>query len=80
MNGEGYQAQCQKIQGIFYLKPPNNQEALQGFVGMVNVCKEMYPKRLMLMTPLTNMTEKGKKFVCAEEHQKAFNFIKRAVS
>ncbi len=64
------------------MQPPTSLKLLQGFIGMVNYYRDMWPHRLHILAPLTAKTgapKKGEKpppFQWKSEMQKAFNQMK----
>jgi hypothetical protein len=45
-----------KIDAVLQMQPPSNLKQLRGFVGMVNYCREMWPHRSHILTPITART------------------------
>ena len=66
LNRDGVEPEPMKIQGIIDMGNPEIQRHVREFVGMVKFYKNMWPKRSAILTPLTNLTGKGKKFVRGE--------------
>ena len=56
---------------------PETQRHVREFIGMLIFYKIMWPKRSAILTPLTNLTGKGTKFVWGEAQDKAFKEMKR---
>jgi hypothetical protein len=46
---------------------------------MVNYYRDMWVRRLSLLAPLTSMTSKNVKFKWTDEHQRAFDDIKKII-
>jgi hypothetical protein len=46
---------------------------------MVNYYRDMWVRRSELLTPLTSMTSKNVKLIWSDEHQKAFDNIKKII-
>ena len=80
LNRVGVEPQPMKIQGILDMDTPENQRHVREFIGMVNFYKNMWPKRSAILTPLTNLTGKGTKFVWGEAQDKAFKEMKRQMA
>ena len=78
INRDGIKPQPIKVQVIVDLKPPSNQKKLRGFLGMVNLYKELWPKSSITLSPLTAMTGKPKEhpFIWTKECQDAFDGMK----
>jgi hypothetical protein len=58
---------------------PTKRKELRRFIGMVNYYRDMWVHRSELLTPLTSMTSKNVKFNWTDEHQKAFEYIKKII-
>jgi hypothetical protein len=61
-----------------FLRPRNAQE-LHSFLGLIQYCREYLPNLSLLTAPLSDLLKKGVKFEWTEEHQKAFENIKKLV-
>ena len=53
---------------------------LQGFIGMINYYRDIWPQRSHLLALLTSLTSAKVKWNWTEEHQKAFDKIKRVIT
>ena len=80
MNRVGVEPQPMKIQGILDMDIPKNKRHVREFIEIVNLCKNMLPKRSAILTPITNLTGKGTKFVWGEAQDKAFKEMKRQMA
>ena len=58
------------------MNTPENQRHVRKFIGMVNFHKNIWSKRLVILTPLTNLTGTGIKFVLKEEQDESFKEMK----
>jgi hypothetical protein len=64
------------------MQPPKSLKLSQGFIGMVNYYRDMWPHRLHILAPLTAKTgapskhEKYPPFQWTPEMQKAFDQMK----
>ena len=76
LNRVGVEPQPTKIQGTLDMDTPKNQRHVRKFIGMVDFYKNMWPKRSVILTPLTNLTGKGTKFVLGEAQDKTFKEMK----
>jgi hypothetical protein len=54
---------------------PKNVKQTRSFLGAVTYYCDMWPKRSHTLTPLTELTSKGK-FLCKDRHQQAFEQVK----
>jgi hypothetical protein len=50
-----------KIVAVLRMQPPTSLKLLQGFIGMVNYYRDMWPHRLHILAPLTAKTGAPKK-------------------
>jgi hypothetical protein len=68
------------------MQPPTSLKLLQGFIGMVNYYRDMWPHRSHILAPLTANTgapkegEKPPPFQWTLETQKAFNQLKTSMA
>jgi hypothetical protein len=58
---------------------PTTRKELRCFIGMVNYYRDIGVRRSELIAPLTSMTSKNVKFNWMDEHQKAFENIKKII-
>jgi hypothetical protein len=58
---------------------PTTRKELRRFIGMVNYYRDMWERRSEILAPLTSMTSKKFKFNWMDEHQKAFENIKKII-
>jgi hypothetical protein len=71
-----------KIEAVLRMQPPTSLKLLQGFIGMVNYYRDMWPHRSHILAPLTAKTgapKKGEKPPPSQwtsEMQKAFDQMK----
>ena len=72
--------QPMKIQGILYMDTPETQRHVREFIRMVKFYKNIWQKRSGILTPLTNLTGEGTKFVWEEAQDKAFKEMKRQMA
>jgi len=68
-----------RIQTIQQYPPPNNLRALRRFMGMVGFYARFIPGYSDVAAALHRLKRKGVPFVWAEEQQKAFDKLKRAL-
>jgi hypothetical protein len=74
---EGIQPTTAKVKAITAIEPPKNKKQLRRFIGMVNYYRDMWGKRSETLAPLASLTSKTAKWVWNEEHQKAFDDMKK---
>jgi hypothetical protein len=58
---------------------PTTRKELIRFIGMVNYYRDMWVRRSELLAPLTSVRSKNVKFKWTDEHQKAFENIKKII-
>jgi hypothetical protein len=61
------------------VRPTTHVKKLRRFIGMVNYYRDMWVRRSELLALLTSMTSKNVKFNWTDEHQKAFENIKKII-
>jgi hypothetical protein len=73
----GIQPIPKKVEAIENKVLPTTRKELRRFIGMVNYYHDMWVRISELIAPLTSMTSKNIKFNWTDEHQKAFDYIKK---
>jgi hypothetical protein len=58
---------------------PTTRKELRRFIGMINYYRDIWVGRSELLAPLTSMTSKNFKFNWTDEHQKAFENMKKII-
>lgn len=69
-----------KVQGMLDIAPPKNIKQLRSFLGMVNYYRDMWMRRSHILAPLNALNKKGVKWHWGDEHQRAFDNIKRVMA
>ena len=77
---EGVQPSAKKVEAILRIAPPKTRKQLRSFIGMVNYYRDMWIRRSHALAPLSAMCSVNVKFKWEEEHQKAFDLVKRIVA
>ena len=77
---DGLQPQPKKVEAILRISPPKNKRQLRHFLGMVNYYRDMWRHRSHILAPLTSLVSTTVPFKWTEEHQKAFDEMKRVMS
>jgi hypothetical protein len=74
--------QSDKVEKIMQALPPVNKKQLRSFLGLANYYRKFVPAFAELVLPLTELTKKStpNKLPWSENHQKAFERIKQALS
>ena len=68
------------MEAILRLQAPKTKRQLRHFLGMVNHYCDMWRKFSHILTPLTALTSKSAQYIWKEEHQTAFEEMKRVMS
>ena len=68
-----------RLEAIQKLKLATMPKGCQSFVGMVNFLSMFCPELQKLLKPIHDLTRKGRQFIWGQEHQEAFEEIKRLV-
>jgi hypothetical protein len=68
-----------KVQAIKDINMPKNIKELRHFIGMVNYYRDMWPRRSEILAPLMQLCSKNVKWQWTEEHDTAFNNMKKLI-
>ena len=77
---EGIMPTPQKVKAIQKIAVPTKKKQLRSFIGMVNYYRDMWIRRSDILAPLTKLTSKEAKRQWTNEHQSAFDTIKKIVT
>ena len=69
-----------KVQAFYHIAVPTNEKQLRRFIGEINNYKGMCKHRSDILIPLSIMTSKQATWNWIEEHQKAFEHMKKSIS
>lgn len=70
----------EKIQAIVDAVPPKNVSQLKSFLGIVNYYRLFIPNASMVLSPLYDLLQKGKKWEWTKNHDTVFSKIKTELS
>ena len=77
---EGIRPMPSKVDAIINIKPPTTRTQLRSFIGMLQLYREMYPRRSELLAPLTALTSNKVPFQWTSACQQAFEEVKKLVA
>ena len=77
---DGIQPLNKKVEAINNLATPTNRRQLRRFVGMVNYYRDMWLRRSHILAPLTALTSINTPWKWTEEHQTAFDNMKKIMA
>ena len=69
-----------KVDAIKNIATPKTKRELRRFIGMVNYYRDMWVRRSEILAPLTNLTSKQAVWKWTDEHQNAFDAMKKIVA
>lgn len=76
----GVMPQARKVKAILDVKPPRTRKQVRHFIGLVNYYRHMWRKRSHILAPLTALASNSVPFKWTDEHQAAFEEVKRTIS
>ena len=74
---EGLKADPSKVEAILEMPSPNDVKGLKRFLGMVNYLAKFLPLLSDMTEPLRRLEDKETEWCWLEQHQKAFDTVKR---
>jgi hypothetical protein len=77
--GQVFNLSLKQAEAIKNMVRPTARKELRRFIGMVNYYHDMWVRRSELLAPLTSTTSKNVNFIWMDEHQKAFDNIKKII-
>ena len=69
-----------KVDAIKNIATPKTKRELRRFIGMVNYYRDMWVRRSEILAPLTSLTSKQAIWKWTDEHQNAFDAMKKIVA
>ena len=79
-SADGIKLKQSKIDALLNAKSPQNQKELKSLNGLVNYCAKFIPDLATLLTPLRSLMKRNTRWVWEDEHETAFNNIKRMLT
>jgi len=76
----GYKMDLKKVQAITDMKPPENLQDLQSFLGLVNYLNRFSPALTDLTAPLRALCKKDTLFAWESTQRAAFEAIKKEIT
>ena len=77
---EGYKADPKKVEAILEMKPPQNLQDLQSYLGLVNYLSRFSPGLAEITAPLRELCKKHTVFAWESSQQQAFDAIKKLIT
>lgn len=77
---DGIQPLNKKVEAINNLAAPKTRRQLRKFIGMVNYYRDLWIRRSHVLAPLTALTSTSVKWKWTDEHQRAFDNMKRIMA
>ena len=77
---KGLKMDPDKARAVQEMTPPTDTEGVQRLNGFVNYLSKFLPQLADVMAPIRRLTRKDAELTWSEEHDKAFNDVKRLVS
>mgnify|MGYP003329299580 CR=1 FL=1 len=77
---EGIMPVAKKVEAIQNIASPTTKKELCSFIGIVNYYRDMWPRRLETLAPLSELTSKEAKWDWTDVHEKSFQTMKKIVS
>ena len=77
---EGITPIPKKVEAIRAIRTPKTRKQLRSFLGMINFYRDMWSQRASLLAPLSALTSNKVPFIWKEEHQQAFDSVKRTLA
>eukprot|EP01029_Cantina_marsupialis_P020598 TRINITY_DN483_c0_g1_i5.p1 TRINITY_DN483_c0_g1~~TRINITY_DN483_c0_g1_i5.p1 ORF type:complete len:1399 (+),score=352.20 TRINITY_DN483_c0_g1_i5:248-4444(+) len=79
ISAEGRRVSPKNVEAILALSEPTTVRGIRKFAGTVNFFREFLPDVSAIMSPLTALTKKGAKFIWTDEHQHAYEVVKKLI-
>ena len=76
VSDQGVQTDSEKIKAIENWPVPHTVKEIRSFLGLCSYCRRYVPDFAAMARPLIKLSEKNKKFLSAEDQQKAWEELK----
>lgn len=80
IDSNGIHKNPEKVKAISEARIPENPKQLKSFLGIINFYRSFIPRASMLLEPLHCLLRKDVSWQWTDEHQKAFEAIKKEIS
>lgn len=80
ISADGLRPNEDKVAAIRNMNPPTTVREIRGFIGMCSYYRRFIPNFSGIAEPLIALTRKHARFTWKDEHQNAFDFIKRSLT
>lgn len=80
ITGDGIQPTTGKVHAISNIATPKRRKELRQFIGMVNYYRDMWNRQSDVLALLAKLTSRSVKWKLTDEHQKAFDTMKKIIS
>ena len=77
---DGIRPVTKKVEAINNLAPPKTRKELRKFIGMVNHYRDMWAHRSDILAPLSELTSLKVPFKWKQNHQDAFDSMKKVIA
>ena len=77
---DGYKADPKKVEPVLEIKPPQNLQNLQSYLGLVNYLSRFSPRLAEITAPLRELCKKYTVFAWESSQQQSFDPIKKLVT
>jgi hypothetical protein len=74
---EGISVDPSKVQEVMDWKPPKSMHQIRSFLGLVGYHRRFIPDFSRIVKPMTELLQKGVKFVWSEAYEKAFHTLRQ---
>ena len=80
LSSEGLFPEPEKVNSIFYMKPPSNTNEVRSFLGLITYCNKFVPNFAAITEQLRRLTRQKAEFIWTGEQESTFSKIKTFTS